>query len=79
MVNGSCLINSQTVVLSLSDCISLMIMYELVQGNLPRNNREKLALLLWAIHVLRNVPNGPPTTDEMVRALVSEARKLKTI
>jgi hypothetical protein len=56
-----------------------MIMYELVQGNLPRNNREKLALLLWAIHVLRNVPNGPPTTDEMVRALVSEARKLKTI
>jgi hypothetical protein len=56
-----------------------MILGELVRGNLPRNNREKLVLVLWAIHLLRNVPNGPPTTEDMVKTLVSEARKLKTI
>lgn len=79
MVNVSCPLNNQKLDQSLSDCISLMILSELIQGNLPRNNREKLVLVLWAIHILRNVPNGPPSTEEMVHTLVSEARKLKTI
>jgi hypothetical protein len=64
---------------SLSDGISWLIFSELIQGNLPRNNREKLVLLLWAIHLLRNVPNGPPTLDEMVSTLAAEARNLKTL
>ena len=65
--------------LSLSDGISWLIFSELVQGNMPRNNREKLVLVLWAIHLLRNVPRGPPTLDEMVSTLALEARKLKTL
>lgn len=79
MVNELFQIDKRKLVLSLSDCISIMIMYELMRGNRPRNDREKLVLLLWAIHVLRNVPNGPPSTDELVHTLVCEARKFKTI
>jgi hypothetical protein len=79
MIKESCLPGNQSWGQSLSDGISLMILCELLQGNLPRNNREKLVLILWAIHILRNVPNGPPTMDDMVHSLVSEARKLKTI
>ena len=65
--------------LSLSEGISWLIFAEFVQGNLPRNNRERLVLLLWAIHLLRDIPRGPPTLDEMVSTLASEARKLKTM
>jgi hypothetical protein len=79
MLYAQCQKYNQQPGLSLSDGISLMILGELIRGNLPRNNREKLVLVLWAIHLLRNVPNGPPTTEDMVKTLVSEARKLKTI
>lgn len=52
---------------------------EFVTLNYPKTDREKLVCLLWAIHLLRNVPRGPPTLEESVSELVKEARKLKTL
>lgn len=52
---------------------------EFVQMKFPRNNREKLVCLMWALHLTRNIPRGPPTLEESVKHLVIEARKLKTL
>lgn len=66
----------------ISDGITMCILGEFLTGNFPKNDREKLVCLMWAIHMLRNVPEGPkapPTLEESVSYLVSEARKLKSI
>ncbi len=66
---------------NISDGITMCILGEFLTGNFPKSDREKLVCLMWAIHMLRNVPapEAPPTLEESVSYLVSEARKLKSI
>ncbi len=63
---------------SISDGITMCILGEFLTGNFPKSDREKLVCIMWAIHMLRNVP-APPTLEESVSYLVSEARKLKSL
>jgi hypothetical protein len=65
--------------MNVSDGITMCILGDLMQRKFPRNSREKLVCLLWAMHLIRHVPRGPPTLEESVSNLVAEARKLKTL
>lgn len=57
--------------------VTLGILADFYQGKFPKNDREKLTLLLWAIHILRNY-EPPMSLDDRVCALVLESKKLKT-
>ena len=64
--------------MSTTKIITLGILTDFYQHKFPKNDREKLVLLLWVIHLLRNY-EPPPTIEEQVSTLVLEAKKFKTL
>lgn len=64
--------------MSTTKLITLGILADFYTCKFPKSDRERLTLLLWVIHLLRNY-EPPPTIDEQVRALVLESKKFKTL
>lgn len=59
--------------------ITLGILADFYEFKFPKNDHEKLVLLLWVIHLLRRVRPGEPCLEDRVRDLVLESKKLKTL